>query len=475
MEKYINDEDKALQDAFREKIKQRTAELANKIGRKPVAQIVTYGCQQNEADSQIIAGELSSYGYDIVFGEDEKLFPEAVILNTCAVREHAELKALSKAGGLRKKKQKNPYMIAGIGGCMVQQAKRQNDIKHSYPYVDFLFGTNSLPHFPEIFFKALERDGRVFHIEEKDGYLPEGMNVYRETTDKAYVSIMYGCNNFCSYCIVPYVRGRERSREPEAVLSEIRELAAKGCKEITLLGQNVNSYGKDLEPATNFAELCRNICKTDGDFTLKFMTSHPKDVSDELIECIASEPKMAHHIHFPLQSGSDAVLKAMNRRYTFADYYAKVEKIRKEIPDAAISSDMIVGFPGETEEDFEKTLEAVKKIRYDAIFTFIYSKRSGTPAAEREDQIPEDVKKERLQRLIGLQTQIMGDINASFVGKTVKAYVEGISKNNEAMLTARTESGKIVHIPADGKASSGDMVNVKIIKAQSYMMYGELV
>lgn len=473
MEKYISDNDKEIQNQYREKIKQYVSLLEKEIGKKPTAQVITYGCQQNEADSEIIAGELSSYGYSIVMGENDDILPDAIVMNTCAVREHAELKALSKAGNLKQKKKKNPHLVTGIGGCMVQQAHRQSFIKGSYPYVDFLFGTNSLPHFPEIFYKALTDEKRVFHIEENDGYFPEGMDSYRESKDKAYVSVMYGCNNFCSYCIVPYVKGRERSREPQNILNDIKKLVGDGCTEITLLGQNVNSYGKELNPPVSFAKLCEMICGIDGDFTVKFMTSHPKDVSDELIKCIADNPKMAHYIHFPIQSGSNEILKKMNRRYTFEDYYEKVEKIRKFIPDAVLSADVIVGFPGETEEDFECTLEAIRKIRYDALFTFIYSKRNGTPASEMENQVPEDVKKERMSRLLALQTEIMADINSKLLGQNVRVHIDGVSKKDENMLTGRTDGNKIVHIASDGSLKAGDIVNVKITKAMSYMMYGE--
>lgn len=474
MEKYISTADKEKQDKFREKNRQYVSELEKKLERKPVAQVVTYGCQQNEADSQIIAYELASYGYGIVLGEAD-IVPDLIVLNTCAVREHAELKALSKTGNLKAKKEKNPYLITGIGGCMVQQAHRQSDIKNSYPYIDFLFGTNSLPHFPEILNLAINREKRIFHVEENDGFLPEGMGVYRPTPEKAYVSVMYGCNNFCSYCIVPYVRGRERSREKSAILAEVSELVKNGCKEITLLGQNVNSYGKELSPPVTFAELCDEICRIDGDFTVKFMTSHPKDVSDELIDCIAENEKMAPMIHFPIQSGSDKILRLMNRRYTFDEYYEKVKKIREKIPSASISSDMIVGFPGETEEDFEKTLDAMRKIRYDAVYSFAYSKRSTTPAAEMDGQVPENVKKERLSKLIALQTEIMGDINKSFLGKTVVTFVEGISKKDKNMISTRTPTGKIIHINASDGLLPGDKINVKITKTMSYQMYGELV
>lgn len=475
MQKYISAEDAAHQDECRKHIAEYVRLLTEKLHRKPIAQVCAFGCQQNEADAQIIAAELSSYGYDIVMGEAIDAVPEVYIMNTCAVREHAELKALSKAGNLKLKKAQNPYLITGIGGCMVQQEHKLDAVKHSYPYVDIIFGTNSLPHFPEMFESAVFGQKRVFHIEENDGYLPEGMSVYRESKEKAYVSIMYGCNNFCSYCIVPYVRGRERSREEEHILSEVKDLVKRGYKEITLLGQNVNSYGKDLVPTVSFAKLCDDICKTDGDFTVKFMTSHPKDVSDELIECIARNKKMARYIHFPIQSGSDGVLKAMNRRYTFEQYYEKVRKIKKLIPDAALSTDIIVGFPGETDEDFEKTLEAVRLIRYDAIFTFIYSKREGTPAATAENQVPEKVKNARMKRLLELQTEVMGEINKSLEGVTVSAMIEGVSKKDEKMMSARTETNKIIHIPYCGELHRGDEVKIKITKAQSYQMFGELV
>lgn len=475
MSKYISETDELLREKYRAENKAYVERLKMCLSRVPIAQIITFGCQQNEADSQIIAGEFKSYGYDIIMGENEKLIPDLIIMNTCAVREHAELKALSKTGNLKAKKKANPELITGIGGCMVQQDHRLNDIKNSYPYVDFLFGTNSLVHLAEIFNKVISSDKRVFHIEDGDGYLPEGMDVYRENVSKAYVSIMYGCNNFCTYCVVPYVRGRERSREKSRILDEIRELVSKGSKEITLLGQNVNSYGKDLVPSVTFAELCNEICAIEGDFTVRFMTSHPKDVSDELIDCVAKNKKMAKHIHFPIQSGSDAMLKAMNRRYTFAEYYEKVEKIRRAVPEVVLSSDIIVGFPGETDEDFQKTLEALEKIRYDHVYSFIYSRRKGTPAASYNEQIDDETKNTRMRKLLDLQTKIMADINSNMVGKTVKASVDGLSKKTDEYLSARTDGNKLVHFKSDKKFQSGDIVYLKITKAMSYQMYGEIV
>ncbi|MBO4353665.1 MAG: tRNA (N6-isopentenyl adenosine(37)-C2)-methylthiotransferase MiaB [Clostridia bacterium] len=450
---------------IREKIARDVA-----AGKRRNACVVTYGCQQNEADSERIMGMLCDMGYTPVASEEDA---DIIVVNTCAVREHAEKRALSITGGYKHLKEKNPDLIIGVGGCMVSKSDMSDKIKYSYPYVDFVFGTAKLHALPEIIYTVMEKDRRVFAANGDDTTVAEGVPVRRESAYKAWVSIMYGCNNFCTYCIVPYVRGRERSRRPEDVVDEVRGLVESGYKEITLLGQNVNSYGKGLREECDFADLIEKICAIKGDYIVRFMSSHPKDASKKLIDVMAKEPHMAHQFHLPLQSGSDALLKKMNRHYDMAQYEELVRYMREKMPDIAISSDFIVGFPGETEEDFEATLDAVKKIRYDMLFTFIYSKRTGTPAATMEDQIPEDVKSKRFSRLLAVQEPIAEEINRTFVGKTVRVLCEGESKTNKDKLTGRTEGNKIVLF--DGDASfEGKFVNVKITDSAAFALYGDI-
>ncbi len=436
-----------------------------KSGRK--ACVVTFGCQQNEADSEKLRGMAKAMGYEIT--DDTKL-ADLIVVNTCAVREHAELKALSSIGQFKHLKAKNPHMLIGVCGCMVAQKHRVEELKNSYPYVDFSFEPSSLDRFPEILHEVLSHKGRLFSFGENAREIGEGIPVVRESDSKAWVSIMYGCNNFCSYCIVPYVRDRERSREFRFVEEEVRSLVECGVKEITLLGQNVNSY----KGGCSFAELIKKLCKIDGDFLIRFMTSHPKDVSDELIEAMASSNKVAKHFHLPLQSGSDRILGVMNRHYDREHYLENVKKMRLAMPNIALTTDIIVGFPGETEEDFEATLDILKQVRYDMIYSFIYSPRNGTPAAKMENQISPEVKASRMQRLLALQNQISLEKNEELAGKTVRVLAEGRSKNDINVFTGRTESNKLVHF--DGNDTlAGNFVNVKILRAEPFNLRGEIV
>lgn len=435
--------------------------------RKLNACVVTFGCQQNEADSEKLRGMAMAMGYSIT---NDVAMADLIIVNTCAVREHAELKALSTIGQYKHLKNKNPDLLIGVCGCMVAQKHRVDTLKNSYPYVDFSFEPSSLDRFPEILYKVLNEKGRLFSIGENAREIGEGIPIYRESEFKAWVSIMYGCNNFCSYCIVPYVRDRERSRDYNFVIKEVKELVANGAKEITLLGQNVNSY----KGGCSFANLIERIAETDGDFIIRFMTSHPKDVSDELIDAIAKNKRVANHFHLPLQSGSDRILKIMNRHYDRAHYLDIVEKLRNAVPDIALTTDIIVGFPGETDEDFEATLDVLRKVRYDMIYSFIYSPRSGTPAAEMDNQIPPDVKSQRMQRLLDLQNQISYEKNLEMMDSVVRVLVEGPSKNDSSNFTGRTESNKLVHFTAD-ESLIGKFVNVKITRAEPFNLRGEIV
>jgi len=438
----------------------------------PKAHIRTYGCQQNEADSERIAGMAAEMGYTVT---DDEAEADLIVVNTCAVREHAELKALSITGQFKHLKAKNPKLVIGVCGCMVSQEHRKEDIKNKYPYVDFLLGTTMLYRFPELLYETLRDGKRHFLLDTGDpGAIAEGLPVRRESSFKAWVSIMYGCNNFCTYCVVPYVRGRERSRKSEEILAEIRELAVEGYREITLLGQNVNSYGKDLDDGCDFADLLDEICKIPGDFIIRFMTSHPKDASKKLIDVMAKNEKIAKQFHLPLQSGSDNVLRVMNRRYTRDSYFALTEYMREKMPDIALSTDIIVGFPGETEEDFAGTLDMLERVKYDNIYSFIYSKRKGTPAAEMENQIPDEVKSERFARLLETQNRISKEKNSEFVGKTIEVLVEGRSKTDESKLTGRTELNRLVHFTGDDELI-GRKVNVLIESAEIHALFGKTV
>ena len=440
-------------------------------GKQRLAFILTLGCQQNEADSERLAGMAEKMGYSITDTPDKA---SLIVVNTCAIREHAEKRALSLVGQYKHLKAKNPDLIIAICGCMVVQEHRIYDIKHRYPYVDILFGTSSIHRFPELVFEKIRRGKRILCSDETEYLVAEGIPVRRENSFKAWVSVMYGCNNFCSYCIVPYVRGRERSRAKEAIVSEVRELINNGYKDITLLGQNVNSYGKDLNDGYDFADLLAEIDKIEGDYWIHFMTSHPKDATHKLIDTMASSKHIARHFHLPMQSGSSRVLKIMNRHYDFEKYIGIVEYIREKMPDAVITSDIIVGFPGETEEDFEATLNALRLARFDMIFSFIYSPRKGTPAAEMDCQIPKDIKSERFDRLLAVQSEIALSSNKILEGKTLRVLCDGISKNNKRIYSGRTEGGKIVFFDAEPE-DTGHFLNIEIERGDTFALYGKII
>jgi len=431
--------------------------------------IETWGCQMNEEDSEKLSGMLKKEGY---IRTEERENADVIIFNTCCVRENAELKVYGNLGILKGLKSKNPNLIIAVTGCMMQQKGMAETIKKKFPFVDIIIGTHNLHNFPNYLNEVKKKDTSVLKIQEKENSIIENMPIDRKNSMKAFVTIMYGCNNFCTYCIVPYVRGRERSRTPENIEAEIKKLISEGYKEITLLGQNVNSYGKDLEPNVTFAELLKRVNNIEGLERVRFMTSHPKDLTDDVIEAIAKCDKLCEQIHLPVQSGSSEILKKMNRHYDREKYLDVVSKIKKLIPNVALSTDIIVGFPGETEKDFEETLSLVKEVEYDSAFTFLYSIRKGTPAAKFEDQVPEDVKHKRFNRLVEVLNEISAKKNKAYEGKIEEVLVEGTSKNDENKLMGRTRTGKLVNFIGD-KDSIGELVNVKIIKANSFSLTGE--
>ncbi len=436
--------------------------------RRKKAFVLTFGCQQNEADSERLSGMAVAMGYELTQSPDNADF---IVVNTCAIREHAELKALSTVGQYKHLKNKNPDLIIAVCGCMVTQEHRKNDIKFKYPYVDFVFGTSSIHRMPQLLWEKIEKGKRIYCPEETEYLVAEGIPIVRESGYKAWLSVMYGCNNFCSYCIVPYVRGRERSRRKEDILEEFKQLISEGYKDITLLGQNVNSYGKDNGDGCDFADLLELLCKVEGDYKIHFMTSHPKDATNKLIDVMAREEHMAKHFHLPLQAGSNRVLKVMNRHYDTERYLSIVEYMREKIPDIVITSDIIVGFPGETEEEFEMTLEMLKRVKFDMIYSFIYSPRKGTPAAEMDEQIPKDVQNRRFDRLLATQNTIALEKNTPFVGKTIRVLCDGESKTNSKLYSGRTEHAKIVFFEGE-KKDIGNFVDVKITKAEAFALYG---
>ena len=441
--------------------------LAN---RRPLAFVETYGCAQNENDSEHLKGMLSDMGYGFCDNAEEA---DLVLYNTCAVRENAELRVFGNLGALKHLKRKKPSMIIGVCGCMIQQEHIAEQIKKKYKHVDLVFGTHVVYRFPQLLNEVLA-DGRVIDIEDSEGRIFEGVTSVRDGLPLAKIPIMYGCNNFCTYCIVPYVRGRERSRSLKNILNEVREVAEQGYKEVMLLGQNVNSYGKDLEDGLNFAQLLSEVCKIDGIERIRFMTSHPKDISDELIEVMASEPKICKQLHLPIQCGSDRILKKMNRSYTREKYLEIVRKVRGKMPDIVLTSDVIVGFPGETNEDFEETMSVLEQVEYDMIFSFIYSKRKGTPAAEMEDCLTDAEKHSNFDRMVAFQNEISKRKNDAYFGRCEKILVEGPSKTNPEFLCGRTDGGKIVNFRGDG-ALVGKIVDVKITEVKTWSLIGELL
>ena len=449
---------------------QNEEQIANGGIRKK-AFVETYGCQQNVSDSEIIFGMLSQMGYDKASEKEEA---DIIIYNTCAVRENAELKVFGNLGALKHLKAKRPELIIGVCGCMMQQKSNAEQIRKKYKHVDLVFGTHSLYYFPSLLAEVIDKNSRVIDVRETDGAIAEDYPVVRAEGPCAWVSVMYGCNNFCSYCIVPYVRGRERSRSMEAIIKEVTSLAAEGYKEITLLGQNVNSYGKDLSDGPDFADLLNEVCKVDGIERVRFMTSHPKDISDKLIDTMASNPKICKQLHLPVQAGNNRVLQTMNRRYTKEDYLEKIEKIKAKMPDITLTSDIIVGFPGETKEEFEDTLDVLRKVRYDTIFSFIYSKRPGTPAATMDDCLTPEEKKECFSRLLEVQDKISLEKNQALSGKEMLVLTEGYSKTDSSVLSGRTEGGKIVNFRGSEKLI-GKFVKVKITEVRTWSLLGEIV
>ena len=436
-------------------------------GRRKSAYLLTFGCQQNEADSELLAGLCGEMGYEITRDPNEA---DLILANTCAIREHAEKKALSIIGGFKHCKEQNPDLLIGVTGCMAAEEHRREELKKKYPYVDMVFSPASRHRLPLLILEKQARGKRVFCPEESDLSMPEGLPVLRESSYRAWVSIMYGCNNFCSYCIVPYVRGRERSRAPEEIFYEVETLVKKGYKDITLLGQNVNSYGKDLPEAIDFADLVARLDRIDGDYRLRFMTSHPKDAGKKLIDVMAASRHVAHQFHLPLQSGSDKVLREMNRRYDRAKYLSTVAYLKEKIPDVTLSTDIIVGFPGESEEDFDDTLSILSEVKFDQIFSFLYSPRKGTPAAKREDQVPKEVKAARFDRLLALQNEIGLANNQKLVGKPLRVLCDGVSKGNPDLLSGRTDGGKIIFFSGD-PTLTGQYVTVTPARADAYALY----
>ena len=439
-------------------------------GIKKKAFVETYGCQQNENDSEILTGMICEMGYEMT---DVKEDADLILYNTCAVRENAELKVYGNLGALKHLKKKKENLIIGVCGCMMQQEAVKEQIRKKYRHVDIVFGTHSLYRFPEILSEVLLNHTRVFDVRNSDGVIIEDMPIKHKEGPCAWVSAMYGCNNFCSYCIVPYVRGRERSRSKDAVLSEVSLLAKNGVKEVTLLGQNVNSYGKDLEESIDFADLLSAVCEIDGIERVRFMTSHPKDISDKLIDTMAQNDKICKQLHLPFQAGNNRVLEVMNRRYTKESYLEKIEKIKSKMPSITLTTDIIVGFPGETTEEFEDTLDVLKKVRYDTIFSFIYSKRPGTPAAKMEDVISAEEKKKNFNRMLEIQDVISREKNLELEGKTLRVLVEGRSKTNDEFLAGRTDGGKTVNFKGS-ESLIGNFVNIKITEAKTWSLMGEV-
>ncbi len=437
----------------------------------PLAYVHSYGCQGNVSDGEKLKGMLADMGYGFC---DQAEQADLVLFNTCAIRENAEDRIFGNVGALKRWKAQSPKHKLLLCGCMMQQPHIVEKLKQSYPYVDLIFGTHVIHQLPELLLSVLQQHKRVFYTPESDGVIAEGLPIRRDGTLKAWVPIMYGCNNFCTYCIVPYVKGRERSRQPEAILAEVRQLVEQGYKEITLLGQNVNSYGKTLEHPISFAQLLTQIDAIPGDFRIRFMTSHPKDATKELFDVMAKSQKICHHLHLPVQCGSDRILQAMNRRYTVEQYLGLIDYARSVMPDISFTTDIIVGFPGETLEDFQGTMELLKKVRYDSLFSFIYSKRVGTKAASMPDDTPHSVKSDRLQQLLALQRTIGEEVLSEYVGKTLRILVDGAGKSGEGYLTGRTDQYLIVDFPGDS-ALIGQFVTVKITKALNWALLGELV
>ena len=470
MVKTITEQQKAHQRKFIYKIREENARFCEENARPRLANTETYGCQQNENDTERIRGMLAECGFGFTDNPEEA---DVVIYNTCAVRENAEQKVFGKIGILKHIKETRRDMVIGLCGCMVQQEHISEKIRNVHKHIDLVFGTHALWRMPELLYQAMHQKKAVVDIEDCDGYIVEDMPIKRESNNKAWVSIMYGCNNFCTYCIVPYVRGRERSREPEDILKEIKGLVADGCTEISLLGQNVNSYGKDLDRSIDFSELLRMVNDIPGIKRIRFMTSHPKDFGDKLILAMSECDKVCAQLHLPFQAGSDKVLSDMNRKYTKEEYLEKIRKVKEKIPNIALTTDVIVGFPTETTEDFEETLDVLRKVEFDSIFSFIYSRREGTPAAKLDFVLSDEEIHKNFDRMLEVQNEISLRKNKAYLGKTELVLVDGVSKTNPGVLSGRTESLKVVNFKGDEELV-GKYVNVKITEAHTWSLNGEL-
>lgn len=467
----IPESELARQQEFMEKIREINEDFYNKTGRRKKMHITTFGCQMNAHDSEKLLGMLKEMGYEETAEEKDADF---VIYNTCCVRENAENKVYGNLGYLKHQKKENPDMRIALCGCMMQQDVVLQTIKEKYKHVDIVFGTFNLYKLAELMYINMETNAPVFDIWKEHGEIVEDLPAIRHFKYKASVNIMFGCNNFCSYCIVPYVRGRERSRCSQDIINEVKDLAADGVKEITLLGQNVNSYGKGLDENITFAELLRKVNEIEGIERIRFMTSHPKDLSDELIYAMRDCEKVCNHIHLPFQAGNNEILRRMNRHYTKEHYLGLVEKLRKEIPDIAITTDIIVGFPGESAEDVDDTIDVIKKARFNGAFTFIYSKRTGTPAAIMEDQVPEAEAKKNFNRVLEALNPIIYELNSEKVGKVYKVMADDVSANDESFITGRLEDNSLVHFKGD-KSMIGDIFDVRITDCKTFYLIGEKV
>ena len=453
---------------YMEEMKKWVQKKSEELGRKLTCHVTTFGCQMNEKDSEKLLGILETIGYEEVETEDA----DFLIFNTCTVRENANTKLYGHLGQVKKMKERNPQMMIGLCGCMMQEEHVIEKIRTSYKFVDIIFGTHNIFKLAELLKARVDSKGMIVDIWKDTDQIVEDLPSDRKFSFKCGVNIMYGCNNFCSYCIVPYVRGREKSREPEAIIEEIKGLVADGVTEVMLLGQNVNSYGKTLEHPVTFAQLLKQVEAIQGLKRIRFMTSHPKDLSDELIRTMAESKKVCHHLHLPMQSGSSRILKIMNRRYDKEKYLELVDKIRNAVPDISLTTDIIVGFPGETEEDFQDTLDVVEKCDFDSAFTFIYSKRSGTPAAKMENQVPEDVVKDRFDRLLALVQEKGRKASSRFEGTVQEILVEEESRE-KGIFTGRTEYNLLVHFPGC-QDLIGKYVKVKLDTCKGFYYFGSL-
>lgn len=455
---------------YMEQCRQWVEEQKEKLGRPLTASVVTFGCQMNARDSEKLTGILEKIGYEMVDSENA----DFVIYNTCTVRENANLRVYGRLGQMKQIKKKNPSMFIALCGCMMQEPEVVEKLKKSYRHVDLIFGTHNIFKFAELIYRRITEKQMVIDIWKDTEQIVEDLPNDRKYSFKTGINIMFGCNNFCSYCIVPYVRGRERSRQPEDIIREIENAVADGVVEVMLLGQNVNSYGKNLEEPISFAELLRRICRIDGLLRVRFMTSHPKDLSDELIQVMAEEPKICRHLHLPLQSGSTEILRKMNRKYTKEDYLLLVDKLRAACPDISLTTDIIVGFPGETEEDFLETMDVVRKVGYDSAYTFIYSKRTGTPAAVMENQVPEAEVKDRFNRLLEEVQNIAARVCSRHEGTVQEVLVEEINRQDKHLVTGRLSNNTVVHFEGDA-SMIGKIVPVRLTSCKNFYYMGETV